>query len=80
MLFSANGTPLPLTVWQMIAVGLSAVERRAREPVAQRRHVVAVDFADGEPEGPPLVGERLQILDLRGRAGTTGACCNRRSR
>ena len=36
MLFSANAMPLPLTVWQMTAVGFAGSSGSSRQHVAQR--------------------------------------------
>ena len=45
------------------------VERHAAQHPAQRRDVMAVDLGDRKAEGAPLVGERLEVEDLCGRAG-----------
>ena len=55
-------------VWQMIALGRSAGKRQRGQRGAQLRHVVAVDLLDRETEGPPLVGQGLQVEHFVGRA------------
>ena len=67
--FSANAMPLPLTVWQMMALGRSAASGRRAKSFAQRFDVVAVDVDGGEIERAPFVEQRLEVLDFAGRAG-----------
>ena len=81
MLFSANATPLPLTVWAMIAVGLSASNgsdvkrarearrRRGRPPRGRRSRTLRHLSANGSRSCTSLgaaVGLVLVVIDDRG--------------
>jgi hypothetical protein len=51
-------------VWQMTAVGLLESRGRFVSTLTQRRDIVPVDVDGGEPEGPPLLGQWLEILNV----------------
>ena len=61
-----NDTPLPFTVWAMIAMGRPSPRPRRGEDVEDRGHVVAVDLEHAPAEGRPL-GDQL-ARDLRRRS------------
>ena len=62
--FSAKPTPLPFTVWQMMAVGRSCASGRRRNTLRSASTSWPSTSIGREIESAPLVGERLEILNL----------------
>ena len=78
---SQRAIPRPLTVWQMIAVGLARRERRrpAARGAARRRSCPSTSRA-AKPKLRHLAAKRLQVEDLGRRGRSTASCCSPRAR